>query len=743
MRSDAEPGCNARALPPDTAWASVAPALRALMRAANSSASTHAVALPSAAAPILGLCNHSRVQFGRSQTRRAITWTRSTASEFDDRPLQSSEWTLGADVVFKGVTPRMPHRGVREVVGIVSPTTPRQLLEGIGEGERFSHDGCRCLYPIVVRAVHQPQQHHHHHRALSCFYQTAVSALRADPNHRVLVLADEAEAGGLALAALRATVGVTIQVFPNTSDATVHRRQRAALLTAPYVVWGPSTPDKLLLLLRAQPYQSVWSWCGRHAERGDCGYPLPWSVATTEVQVRPRDASASKGSCAEHLQVRSTHSPSWDALPLSDAMLSRYTSVDAEALVGGEWKVEHGCIAFEASKKRSVVPMLAQAQPEAQHVLWPLPWARVRTEYVGGYISPTSWLGDGNAELGTRASPFERNGSHIRLPVGEQCVWHANRSLFVAEMTMGNLYHSLFHAVTTREHFARLPAEELGEAPELLPYYLIYWPHSVADDGGLGLTSLALRGVTNATTAGVLEMTRRASALTRPGECHCYRRIFGGHGQFNQFDVASMQRRTTAFSRSIAINIGLPEPTPPATGTGRLLFLLRAGFSRTIYNAAELQAAVAADALLQPRVHFVSLEALPVVEQARLALTSSAIAGVHGQGLAWSALLAGGVGARITAEITGSPFVPEWKIFKRDDYQRTSRWCGAAYVRIVEESAPRQSRFNDSCDFRYCGNLTVNVSLINDRLRAMLSFVDHGVLPSRHLFAHIGSGRAG
>ena len=38
-------------------------------------------------------------------------------------------------MVFKGVTPRMPHRGVREVVGIVSPTTPRQLLEGIGEGE--------------------------------------------------------------------------------------------------------------------------------------------------------------------------------------------------------------------------------------------------------------------------------------------------------------------------------------------------------------------------------------------------------------------------------------------------------------------------------------------------------------------------------------------------------------------------------------------------------------------------------
>ena len=50
------------------------------------------------------------------------------------------------------------------------------------------------------------------------------------------------------------------------------------------------------------------------------------------------------------------------------------------------------------------------------------------------------------------------------------------------------------------------------------------------------------------------------------------------------------------------------------------------------------------------------------------------------------------VGARITAEITGSPFVPEWKMFKRDDYQRTSRWCGAAYVRIVEESAPRQRR---------------------------------------------------
>jgi hypothetical protein len=561
-----------------------------------------------------------------------------------------------------------------------------------------------------------------------CFYRTALRNLMADASDRAFVVADpEVSQSDELFAALQLEVGR--RSFVNrTDEATIMTATRAigsSRLHLPIRRDLPLRPHSKPLL-----YSIAWIWCppwqdNDHGASAHCGtlHGDERALARTEVHARFRPdahvsrlahnaSAAGRGGCSDaQLQVRSTHAPVWQSLPTSDEFL-----VSSVANVRGSWERVHSCLAFDgvAGEKMPVV-LLAQAHPESGELLWPLPLPAVRTEYNGKWAAPIQELGLGESSR----NHLNASTSGRVLPKRDQCDVHPNRSLFVMEMTMGNLFHALHHAVPSAEHFATLPNRTI----DVVPVYLFYYPGNVAADAGFQLSLYALGAAASGSSDGVndaQQLAGEAAARIKQGRCHCYRSIHGGHGtSLSPFErIAINERRFASIANRVATAIGVPPPTPatPSPSRGaRMLFIERSGKSRIITNAAVMRAAVLSDSTLATRVSFVSFDGMRVIDQLRLVMTSSALASVHGQALTWCAFLSGR--HRACLEIIGA-----WPNFARTDYRRWSAWGSARYFRLVQNNSACEDSVH--CDFRSAGNVTADTAQIVGILHTMANHLD-------------------
>ena len=292
---------------------------------------------------------------------------------------------------------------------------------------------------------------------------------------------------------------------------------------------------------------------------------------------------------------------------------------------------------------------------------------------------------------------------------------------------MDNLFHALVHAVPTREHFARVPSTVKGL--RVIPHFTQYWPKHFNLSVGWRLLVRSL----GKSEAEWRQLAAQADELTRPGRCHCFRRLYGGHSAFMPACPPSQRscqlsgvharlthqrttRRVAAFNHALSASVGISAPKK------RILFQVRRTGIRQIVNEEVMRTAVAADATLSTLVHFVVMESLPVMKQYELVSSSLALAGMHGMGLAWTMLLPSNAAPGRTSclEITG-----EWKLFARLDYYSMSIANEVHYVRLIQPNWPGCYACK-RCNYRSCGNVTMNASDIIYTLRYMAHRLERG-----------------
>ena len=583
-----------------------------------------------------------------------------------------------------------------------------------------------------------------------CFFTAALRALRAAHNERVLVLADPGQDKQIARI-VRQIGGTnkTAHVVTSPEADIVSGVLRGALR----VVWGSSMPMqpqllKFLLTRRRLPLEVVWSWCasrretsrlGGGLEAGNCRM-LPENLTDFEVHARWRgramrnadtaaeglgvegsarrlhardeDGGHSHHTCGGRLAIRTSwsgqqwHSPE-AGLPLPQTEVELPSKLEP-----GEWMLENACVGLRHNISGwHRWYFLAQANAYNGQLLWPLPWRDVYAEYVPGvfrYDSETigHWL--------TRSGkPLPDEKVNLSSTPLSQCTWHpAHETGFLTMITMDNIFHALVHAVPLREYFKKLFGRYDASKVHLLPHYLQYWPSNFSKSIGWQLLARSI-GLSAAEFA---EAAARAQTFSQTG-CQCFSRLYGGHAAWNMPPyMFEPPQRVLDFRNALSTSVGSPPAQP------RLLFQMRVGAShgmlgvRQIVNIQELQAAVAADPLASGSVRFVVMEKLTLLEQYTLISSSQSLAGVHGQGLAWSMLLSAAPDWRSTClEIIG-----RWPSFSRKDYYSTSHANGVRYLRLVQDNAPECETRCKWCNYRSCGNLTVNVSTVVLTLRQML-----------------------
>ena len=288
-----------------------------------------------------------------------------------------------------------------------------------------------------------------------------------------------------------------------------------------------------------------------------------------------------------------------------------------------------------------------------------------------------------------------------------QCTWHNETTAFITEMTMDNLFHALIHALPTREYFFRVLRKYNSRTMHLVPHYTQYWPPSFARSVGWQILARSL-GV----SAAEWPIAAVRAQMFAVSGCHCYQQIYGGHSAWMPPPFMQPKRRVIDFRSALVSSvIGL-------TAVRRIVFIERRNGVRQIVNQPELRSAVEGDATLGDAVRFVVLEDLPVLQQYRLIGSSRSLAGVHGQGLAWTMLLASdaGGGGSSCLEIVGN-----WRAFQRKDYHSNSVANGVQYIRLVQPNAPEcDAKICQRCTYRTCGNVTVHVPTVLRTLHTML-----------------------
>ena len=568
------------------------------------------------------------------------------------------------------------------------------------------------------------------------FFLAAIRALRADDSERVLLLAGNSTSRlvGDILAELGS------QPFPyealhggaEVREDGIHPQHLTdTLLSATRVVWGdPSSrlpPPPLRLLprgeylystpTRRQPYELVWTWCAPEAmssRAAGCEW-LPKTSADFEVQASGGDGVRGR----PPILARSTWAPSaWYDLSASTSPRSKNLQA---GLQRGEWMREHVCIAYGESEmphRSDRLNVMAQADASARRILYPMPWPDVYAEYGPGFLrldsqSADHFLTNSATNLSSPLSPLHR------------CQWHGGDGdgdaaiAFVSVLTMDNLFHALVHAVPTRDWFARarLVPTASGDPPasiHVLPHFTQYWPGSVQGKSQPRHFNQSVGWRLLVRSLGMSEsdwllVAARASELTRPGRCNCYRRVFGGHASFMpppHMPFGEVSSRVFDFNSKLAWSAGSDAAKE------RVIFQVRRSGTRQMVNEDAVRAAVEADGALSSVVQFVVMEELPVMKQYALVSSSLALAGVHGMGLAWTMLLPSHEAGRTSClEITG-----EWGKFARLDYYSLSAANGVHYVRLLQpnwEGCYHCRR----CNYRSCGNVTANTSDVLHTLR--------------------------
>ena len=264
------------------------------------------------------------------------------------------------------------------------------------------------------------------------FVDASLGALRAHPSEAL----HTAPTDQLPAAVVNATV-----LLPSALHIA------AALLAASHVV-ASGTPPPLLeaAAARRQPYRAVWRWCGR----ARCE-PLPAHVASVAVDAWQRDGVAVAASDGDAVELAPfATSPFVDGAP-------------------GEWRREAACVSIDAGGRQ----LLVQAHPATGTLLWPLRWPAHFGQGAATPLYERDARYDASADDGAAAVRAARAAQHT-----------LRRAAFVATLVQDNLFHSLFHAVPTREHAARVLQPPLGRV-DFWPRYTRYWPSPVSTLGEL------------------------------------------------------------------------------------------------------------------------------------------------------------------------------------------------------------------------------------------------------------------
>ena len=359
----------------------------------------------------------------------------------------------------------------------------------------------------------------------------------------------------------------------------------------------------------------------------------------------------------------------------------------------------------------------------------------------------------------------------------------------VVESTLDNLFHTLFHALALREDVLGLhdplvaaarrllrqagrpstePGSERSGTPsvEWLPRYTVLWPAGGSSDRWLGweLTTRALA----ASLSGVEPPPAAAvdAMLAPPLSLRCYPLVLGGHAPFwpelhmppRESDVVGLlaaRPRLEAFRRALwrsvrsrgslhlpdATSAGLAAAAAPAPATAAaasVLFVSRRGARvRAIDNEEDLVRAIEGDPRLAGRVRFLALEASPLVEQLAAVSAASVLAGVHGMGMAWVAMMGTAAGSHAAerpaqhATAAALEIFPQQMLRQRThawlDYRRWAFMSGVDYFLLVQPDVPACRNL----DFRRCGNVSVVPGQVSDALARVLQHSQHARGPSR------------
>ena len=258
----------------------------------------------------------------------------------------------------------------------------------------------------------------------------------------------------IAAQALRGIEGVRI-VRVTGSNETQSWMVDGALLAADHIVVDHPELTRnrsTERMLQQARYHAVWSWCTAVA----CNGPLvrfeswaAWSV----VQARSSAAVLNPG-IGGSLEVRSTLSPGWRALPQSAR--GDESAVPPLRLPRGMWTRPDVCVAYgvprpcvwlrgaDRTKYSDRKMLLLQVAPGGGAPLWPLRWPR---HYEDGNPEPYRQA-DGRFDM-----PFAEIAALGRRDprIFARPKWLRDRAAVMVELTMDNLFHSLFHLLPLRE----------------------------------------------------------------------------------------------------------------------------------------------------------------------------------------------------------------------------------------------------------------------------------------------------
>ena len=540
---------------------------------------------------------------------------------------------------------------------------------------------------------------------LLCFLHAATQAL--SDSRGVLVIVSEHAASHLLVPRLRQQTrhSGTVDVWTALTPDDVGRANQI-IASNGRLVWIGAAPGLGGLPRRTKrsatvPYEAVWVWCGEVAADGETTQAdgaqaqrcenFRRSAAALEVQV---------GFQSGRMIVRTTQAPAW-----ANASGTLRCSGESEpGLYAGEYFRRDACLATRRIVNTGVgVPYTAtrqtlwQGRPGSAEPLWPMHWPQIK--------------GEGLAFEFPELNPAGFSPS---------CTWHEGRVGFIGAFSADNLFHIMHHAIPASAFLETvLPSVADRATVDPLPFAW-FWPAKKAlyqmwawrlFVAGLGLPE------------SVDALVSRSHLLIGNTSCNCYRRVYGGHSQLAGraaepmlFGNASLlQAQLIRFRTTIGVSFGVARQNPAA----RLVFLLRST-NRVIVNEKTLQADVANDTRLSSVVAFARMEQLPLAAQAALIYDARAIAGVHGQGLTWTAFLPV-TDDRPCACLEIHPVGCDHSC--KSDYRDLSATNKVQYHRLIQPLAnnciPRYSPAN----WRMCGNITVNSEQVRDKLAQMVAHV--------------------
>jgi hypothetical protein len=302
-------------------------------------------------------------------------------------------------------------------------------------------------------------------------------------------------------------------------------------------------------------------------------------------------------------------------------------------------------------------------------------------------------------------------------PVGNvkaKCEFAQNRLAFMATtIHVANMFHTFHHIVPAVKFFDRLRFRSRSDVtllpmPDVPPYD---WKEIQRPVPKWHAFKLFMRALGDSRPEE--ELIAWLVDIVKPGRCTCFVEIFGGHRVFNPASpkVDKLVRRMresiwTAFDMRPGMFAAVNMSTTPVQGQprplrqgGRVLFSLRRG-SREIVNEDEVKSIfgsmIGKKATFE--VTFADFATLPARDQVALVASSQVLVGVHGQGLAYTAMLPVNLWRCALIEIFPSYSAVhdyyDWSMANKVEYHR----AGETPVYDCWE------------DFRACGSVRVDAS---------------------------------